>query len=246
MKKIIPLILTLMFITSGCDELKHIAQQADTGRPLSQQEVVSGLKQALVIGSEAAASGLSATDGYYRDAMVRIALPPEAQDIINNLSMLPGGEQLLEDVMLRINRAAEDAAKEAAPIFANAIRGMSIQDGFSILRGDNTAATLYLRDQTYDALFSLYQPKIKASIDKPLVGSVSTSEAWNTLTGKWNNLAGSLAGRIAELQPVDTDLESYLTIQALDGLFLKLALEEEKIRTDPAARITELLKRVFG
>ncbi len=236
----------MLVVVSGCDELRHIAQQADTGRPLTQHEVISGLKQALVIGSEAAASRLSTEGGYYLDALVRIALPPEAQTIVNNISMLPGGEKLVEDLILRINRAAEDAAKEAAPIFANAITNMSIQDGFNILRGEKDAATQYLSAHTYGALFSLYQPKIKQSVDKALVGNVSTTEAWNALTGRWNTLAGSVAGRIAGLQPVETDLESYLTSQALDGLFMKLAVEEEKIRVDPAARVTELLRRVFG
>jgi hypothetical protein len=245
MKKLIFIVMILIGL-AGCDELRHIAQQADTSRPLTQQEVISGLKQALTIGSEAAASNLSATDGYYRDALVRISLPPEAQVITNNLSMLPGGDKLVEDVVLRINRAAEDAAKEAAPIFARAVTNMSIRDGFEILRGENNAATQYLRSQTYDALFNLYQPKIKESIDKILVGNISTSQAWNTLTGRWNELAGSVAGRIANLQPVDTDLETYLTSRALDGLFIKLAVEEEKIRTEPAARVTELLRRVFG
>lgn len=245
MKKVISILFVLL-VFSGCDELRHIVQQADTSRPLTQQEVISGLKQALTIGSEKAASYLAATDGYYRDAMVRILLPPEAQRITDNLSMLPGGDKLLEDVILRINRAAEDAAKEAAPIFARAVTNMSIRDGFDILRGENDAATLYLKSQTYDTLFNLYQPKIKESVDKALVGNISTSQAWNTLTGRWNELAGSLAGRIANLQPVDTDLEAYLTGRALDGLFIKLAVEEEKIRNEPAARVTELLRRVFG
>jgi hypothetical protein len=177
---------------------------------------------------------------------VRIAMPPEAQTIINNISMLPGGEKLVEDLILRINRAAEDAAREAAPIFATAVTNMTIQDGFNILRGENNAATQYLRVQTYNALFNLYQPKIKQSVDKALVGNISTSEAWNTLTGRWNTLASSMAGRIAGLQPVEVELESYLTSRALDGLFMKLAIEEDKIRTDPVARVTELLRRVFG
>lgn len=245
MKRLISIALTLV-VFAGCDELRYIAQQTETARPLTQQEVVSGLKQALVIGSEAAALRLSKEGGYYQDNAVRIAMPPEAQPIINNISMLPGGEKLVEDLILRINRAAEDAAREAAPIFANAVTNMTIQDGFNILRGENNAATQYLRAQTYEALFNLYQPKIKQSVDKALVGDISTSEAWNALTGRWNTLAASVAGRIAGLQPVEIELESYLTSRALDGLFLKLAFEEDKIRTEPAARVTELLRRVFG
>ncbi len=235
-----------IFFLFSCDELKHIAQQVETTRPLTQQEVVNGLKQALTIGADSASGRLAAVDGYYRDAMVRIALPPEAQVITEHLSMLPGGDRLVDDVVLRINRAAEDAARDVAPIFARAITNMTIRDGFEILRGDKDAATLYLRQQTYEDLFSLYQPRIRQSVEKPLVGNMSTKEAWSSLTMNWNNLANSVAGRVAGLQPVNTDLESYLTAQALNGLFMKLAIEEEKIRTEPAARVTELLRRVFG
>lgn len=245
--RIIPILLSLLlFISGGCDELKQIAQQADSGRPLTRQEVVRGLRQALVIGSDSAAARLSATDGYYGDEMVRIMLPPDAEIITNNLSYLPGGEQLVEDLILRINRAAEQAAKEAAPVFAGAIAGMSIQDGFEILRGDRDAATQYLKDRTWEELYGLYQPKIRQSMDRAIVGDVSATEAWNTLTSQWNRLASSTAGRIANLEPVNTELDSFLTDEALNGLFLKLAEEEARIRTRPEARVTELLQRVFG
>ncbi len=237
--------LSLMLLT-GCAELQRLADQVDTPRPLSQQEVIRGLKQALTIGSDSAASRLGGLDGYYRDQLVRIALPPEARVITDNLSMLPGGDRMVEDVILRINRAAEDAARQAAPIFASAIAGMTIQDGFAILSGKKDSATRYLRGATYDQLAELYQPRIRESVDKTIVGNLSTSGAWNALTGEWNRLARSTAGRIANVQPVEVDLAAYLTARALDGLFLKLAVEEEKIRTDPAARVTDLLRRVFG
>lgn len=238
--------LALVFILAGCAELVQILDQAGSPRPLTNQEVINGLRQALVIGSDSASLRLSAVDGYYRDNMVRILLPPEAEVITDNLSLLPGGARLVEDVILRINRAAEDAAKEAAPVFARAVNGMTIQDGFAILRGENDAATMYLRSRTWDELYSLYQPKIRNSVDKPLVGNISTSDSWNTLTGQWNRLAGSAVGRMSDLKTVDTELDKFLTERALDGLFLKLAMEEEKIRTDPMARVTDLLRRVFG
>lgn len=238
--------LVLAIFLGGCTELQRLAEQVDTGRPLTEQEVISGLRQALIIGSDSAASRLGALDGYYRDQLVRITLPPEAQVITGNLAMLPGGERLVEDVVLRINRAAEDAAREVAPVFARAIGSMTIQDGFTILRGEQDAATRYLRNATFDELVGLYQPRIGMAINKALVGNVSTAEAWDALTGEWNRLARSAAGRIANLQPVEVDLEHYLTTRALDGLFLKLAEEEGKIRTDPAARVTDLLRRVFG
>lgn len=243
MKKVIPL--TLMIVIAGCAELMQIADQMDSNRPLTNQEVITGLKQALVIGSDSAASRLSAVDGYYRDNLARVTLPPEAEAITNNLSLLPGGEKLIEEVILRINRAAEDAARDAAPVFARAVSNMTIEDGFNILRGEQDAATQYLKSQTYNDLFNLYQPKISNSIDKPLVGNVSTSESWNTLTRQWNRIAGSAVGRMSDLKPVDVELDRYLTEKALDGLFLKIAQEEVKIRTDPVARVTDLLKRVF-
>jgi hypothetical protein len=239
------MIFLIPFSFAACSELRQLAERMET-RPLTNQEVIDGLKQALVIGSDSAATRLSAIDGYYRDQLVRIALPPEARVITENLALLPGGAQMVEDVILRINRAAENAAREAAPIFASAVRGMTIRDGFDILRGESDAATRYLRARTYDQLFNLYQPRIQTSLDRPLVGNISTTESWETLTGQWNRLARSAAGRLANLQPVETDLPSFLTEQALDGLFLKLAQEELKIRTDPAARVTDLLRRVFG
>ena len=236
----------LALMVAGCAELQKITEQFESPRPLTNQEVIDGLKQALTIGSRSAATGLSETDGYYRDEMVRILLPPEAQIITDNLSLLPGGAKLLEDVLLSINRAAEDAAKDAAPVFASAVRNMTIQDGFAILRGENNAATEYLRSATWNELYGLYQPKIRSSLDKPIIGNISAFESWNTLTGQWNRVANSAVGRMSDLTPVNVELDRYLTEKGLDGLFLKLAVEEEKIRTDPAARVTDLLKRVFG
>ena len=178
--------------------------------------------------------------------MIKILLPPEARVITENLSRIPGGERLVEDVVMRINRAAEDAAKEALPIFVSAVTSMTINDGLAILKGHETAATDYLRTNTYNQLFALYQPKIKTSTDKKLIGNISTTESWNKLTTEWNKIANSMAGRLAGFKPVNVQLDQYLTGKALDGLFLKVGQEEKKIRTDPVARVTELLKRVFG
>lgn len=246
MKKRVLTLLLVAFIVGGCAELLQVVNTMDTQRPLTQTEVVNGLKEALKIGSNKASSNLSVTDGYYRDELVKILLPPEAAIITENLHRIPGGSKLLDDVLLRINRSAEDAAKEAAPIFANAVTRMTIQDGFNILRGSNDEATKYLKANTYNQLVQLYSPKIRSSLDKKLVAGISTNDSWNTLTTQWNNLAGSAVGRIAGFNKVDVKLEEYLTEKALDGLFLKLAEEEKEIRTNPAARVTEILKRVFG
>ena len=185
-------------------------------------------------------------DGYYGDELVKILLPEEASVIIDNLNRIPGGDKLVEDVVLRINRAAEDAAKEVAPVFANSIRQMTITDAFGILKGADNAATQYLIRTTRTDLYNLYKPKISQSTEKDIVGGISTKESWEALTGKWNTLANSVVGRAAGFNPVNTDLDDYLTNRALDGMFLKVQDEERKIRTNVSARVTPLLERVFG
>lgn len=246
MKKIIIVPLLFALLLTGCAELEKLMQSLPVDVPLTESEVADGLKEALITGAKNSSSILSAVDGYYGDELVKILLPPEASVIIDNLSKLPGGAKLVEDVVLRINRAAEDAAKEVAPVFINSIRQMTISDAFSILRGADNAATMYLSNTTRTELYNLYKPKIRVSTEKDLVAGISTKDSWETLTGKWNSLANSIAGRVAGLQAVNVDLDDYLTNRALDGVFLKLQEEEKKIRTEVSARITPLLQRVFG
>ena len=230
---------------TGCAELLNVLQSPGS-IPLTEEDVVSGLKEALALGSRSSAERLSMENGYYGDAAIKILLPDEAKTIIDNISKIPGGEQLVEDVILRINRAAEDAAKEVAPIFVNSITQMTIRDAFNILKGADNAATSYLRSTTYNELYSLYKPKIQSSTEKKIIGSVSTKDSWVTLTGKWNSVANSVAGRLAGLNPVNTDLDDFLTTKALNGMFSKVAIEELRIRKEVSARVTPLLKRVFG
>lgn len=240
-------IILLLFVLTGCAQLTQLAEQSlNTGRPLTQNEIVLGLKEALIVGTGSAANILGKTDGYYRDELVKIMLPPEADVIVNNISRIPGGKQIIEDVILGINRAAEDAVSEAKPIFVNSIKSMTISDAIGILRGDDNAATQYLQNTTYNQLTGLYQPKIKTSLDKKLIGNVSAGQSWETLTSKWNDMAKSTIGQIAGFKPVTVQLDEYLTQKALDGLFLKIADEEKRIRKDPVARVNEILKRVFG
>lgn len=238
-------ILLLFVVIAGCAELVNIIQ-TPVNVPLTEEEVVSGLKEALAIGAKNSADRLSMEDGYYGDAAVKIFLPDEAKAIVDNISRIPGGEQLVEDVILRINRAAEDAAREVAPIFVSSITQMTIADAFNILRGNSNAATNYLKSTTYDELYSLYKPKIRNSTEKDIVGTISTKDSWETLTSKWNSLANSVAGRVAGLKPVNTDLDDFLTTRALNGMFLKVEAEELKIRKEVSARVTPLLKKVFG
>ena len=233
-------------LLSGCAELNTLMQSLPSDAPLTEADVASGLKEALEIGSKNASSILSAVDGYYGDAMVKILLPEEASVIIDNLNRIPGGDKLVEDVILRINRAAEDAAKEVAPIFVNSIRQMTIRDAFTILKGADNAATQYLINTTRTDLYNLYKPKIRQSTGKDIVGGISTKDSWEALTGKWNTFANSVIGRAAGFHAVNTDLDDYLTNRALDGMFLKVQDEEKKIRTNVSARVTPLLERVFG
>lgn len=247
MKKTIPLFAAFLIFLASCAELQQIVNEyMESNRPLTRSEIIAGLKEALVVGTNKSVNILGETNGYYGDAAVKILLPPEADIIVDNIGKIPGGNQLLDDVLLRINRAAEDAVTEANPIFVNSIKSMTIADAAGILRGEDNAATQYLYNSTYDDLFALYRPKIENSLNKKLVGNVSTAQSWNTLTNRWNAVAISIVGQVAGLKPVEANLDVYLTNEALEGLFLKIEQEEKQIRENPAARVNDLLRRVFG
>jgi hypothetical protein len=245
MKTRILFLMLALFVFTGCAELLKVLQTAGNV-PLTEAEVINGLKEALNTGAKNSADRLSRENGYYGDVLVKIFLPDEARIIVDNISKIPGGDQLVEDVILRINRAAEDAAKEVAPIFINSVTQMTIKDAFGILNGSDNAATNYLRNTTYNELYALYKPKIQTSTEKNIVGNISTKDSWVSLTSKWNTLANSIAGKIANLKPVNTDLDDFLTNKALSGMFLKVEEEELKIRKEVSARVTPLLQRVFG
>jgi hypothetical protein len=246
MKNKIAAFVLLLILFTGCAQLMNIVQTATAVSELTEGDIISGLKEALTIGARKAAEKLSQENGYYGDLSVKIPLPDEARVIVENISKIPGGDKLMEDVVLSINRAAEDAAREVAPIFASAVTQMTITDGYNILHGADNAATQYLISTTYDQLYSLYRPKISASTGKDIVAGISAQESWTTLTDKWNTLAGSLAGRLAGFKPVNTDLDDFLTRKALDGIFLKVEGEELRIRKEVSARVTPLLQKVFG
>lgn len=245
MKARISVLIILIIICTGCAEVLNLLQTPGSA-PLTEAEIINGLKEALITGAKNSATRLSAENGYYGDALIKIPLPDEAKTIVENISKIPGGDKLVEDVILRINRAAEDAAKEVTPIFVNSITSMSIPDAFNILKGADNAATTYLRNTTYNQLYQLYKPKIQASTEKKIIGNISTKDSWNTLTSKWNTVANSVAGKIAGLKPVNTDLDDFLTNKALSGMFLKVEGEELKIRKEVSARVTPILQKVFG
>jgi hypothetical protein len=245
MNKLSWILLLSFFLFVSCDVLQEVVTVVEQESPLSEQEVMQGLKEALRVSTDTAVSVVSKTNGYFRDELIKIYLPPEANQILKykNNAMLQavGISAMIDDVVLRMNRAAENAAKSATPIFINAIKSMTIQDALSILNGSDTAATQYFRNKTYNQLKSSFKPKIRNSLDQPLVGNLSASKAWSTLTNTYNGVAG-----VAGWQKVNTQLDDYVTRKALNGLFLKLSLEEKAIRNDPKARVTQILERVFG
>lgn len=247
MKKAIFIFLACMTFSS-CTELMQIASQysSTSALPVTNAENISGLKSSLNVGIEKAVGTLGVEDGFFKDAALKLLLPSEAQPIIDNVKLIPGGQALVDKAVLSINRSAEDAVKEATPIFKTAITNMSITDAVGILFGKENAATEYLRKTTYSQLKAAFAPKVKASLEKPLVANVSTTKTWNTLSSGYNNVAGSTVGTIAGLKKVNVDLENYVTEKALDALFVKVATEEKSIRTDPVARVNDILKRVFG
>lgn len=248
MQKIKPIaLILLLFILNSCAELTQIAQSVATQNlPLTNAEIVGGLKDALLVGTDSSVNRLSAIDGYLKDQAVKILLPPEAKTITDHLSKLPGGTKLVDDVIVRINRAAEDAAKGAKPIFVNRVKEMTFTDALQILKGPDNAATQYFKQKTSAQLGELYRPKIRESLNKGLIAGISTQQSWNELTTRWNKLAGSSIGQIGGLKTVDVKLEDYILQQALNGMFLKIEEREKDIRTNANARVTALLKRVFG
>ena len=243
--KVITLVFLLFFLNS-CAELTRVAQAVNQNLPLSNTEIIGGLKEALMVATDSSVSHLSVIDGYLKDQAIKILLPPEARTITDNLSKLPGGAKLVDDVIVRINRAAEDAAKGAKPIFVNSIRQMTFADGLQILKGPDNAATQYFIQKTNQQLSDLYRPKIRESLNKNLVAGISTQQSWNELTNRWNQVAGSTVGRIAGMKTVEVKLEDYLLQQALKGMFLKIEEREKDIRNNANARVTTLLQKVFG
>jgi hypothetical protein len=243
---ILSLIFLLISLNSEAQLSKFVKKLTNKSLPLTNTEIVNGLKEALLVATDSSVSHLSAVDGYLKDLTVKILLPPEAKPIIDNLSKIPGGEKLVDDVITRINRAAEDAAKEAKPIFVNSVREMTFTNGLQILNGPDNAATQYFEQKTSQKLSDLYRPKIRESLNKELIAGISTTQSWNELTIRWNQMASSSLGRIAGLKTVDVKLEDYLLQQALKGMFLKISIREKEIRTQTKAQVTTLLKKVFG
>lgn len=203
------------------------------GSGLSNNEVVAGLKQALEIGSNNAGNQLSVLNGYFGNQLIKIIMPPEARQVESTLRSIGMGKEV-DKAILAMNRAAEDAAKKAAPIFVNAIKSMSIQDGLSVLRGGNGAATNFLKGRTNTELSNAFRPVIENSLRK-----VDATKYWSQLFTVYNRLPTTR-------NKINPDLTGYVTERALNGLFITVEQEENKIRQNPAARVTDLLRKVFG
>ena len=198
---------------------------------LSAGEVVEGLKEALVVGTEKSAARLSSLDGFFKDAAIKILMPAEAQKAEKKLRTMGLGKQV-DDAVLSMNRAAEDAAREVTPIFVNAIRQMTFEDAMGILRGGDFAATDYLKRKTTSQLTEAFRPVIENSLQK-----VNATKYWNTVFTTYNRFS---------TEKVNTDLVAYVTEKALAGIFYQVGLEEQKIRKDPFARTSDILKKVFA
>tara|TARA_R110002050_G_scaffold30928_4_gene79157 strand:+ start:1466 stop:2179 length:714 start_codon:yes stop_codon:yes gene_type:complete len=234
MKKLLALALVLFTMTS-CDVLMQIAEEGAKGAsslPPSESEISTGLKEALRVGITNAVSSSSAKNGFLNNSLIKIPFPPEAERAANTLRDLGMGN-MVDQFVETLNHGAEQASAKATPIFVNAITKMSFSDVFAIYRGDTDAATQYLKRTTGDELKAAFRPVIKDAITK-----VELTKYWNPIASNYN--------RIPFVQKVNPNLEDYVLDQTLNGLFLVVAQEEAKIRLDPAARVSSILKKVFG
>lgn len=222
-----------VFSLFGCAEMQQVLDQLpqQTGI-LSQAEMGNGLKEALNNGITKQVSKLTATDGFFKNEMVKILLPEELQKVDTRLRQL-GMSKLADDGLRILNRAAEDAVKEATPIFVDAVTQMTFADAKNILLGNESSATNYLQTTTSTALYGKFNPVIKNSFAK-----VGADKIWTQIITKYNS--------IPLVKKVNPDLTDYTTNKAMAGVFKMIAVEEKDIRTNFSARTSDLLKRVFA
>lgn len=260
MKKLLGLVLiACTFYLSACTKEEVSSYLAS--KELSDEEIADGLKTALKVGTDTAVSRLNVTDGYFKDLAVKVLLPEEMQQTITTLkskSVLGvSGASLYDtflkskenDLILGINRAAEKVAGQATPLFVNAITNMTIMDAKDILFGEDTAATHYLRQNTFNGLVDVFSPEMKKALDEVKIGSKSVSSLWTDYVNTYNGLITNPlnVNNILGLEPyTETDLSAFATKKGLNGLFKKVADQEKQIRIDPLARVTDVLADVFG
>lgn len=222
-------ILALIFLVSSSTAGAQFWKRSTTP---TADEVTRGLKEALIQGTNKGAGLVSKLDGYFKNPEIKIPFPPEAKLAETKMRAIGMGQQV-DEFILSLNRAAEDAAKEAAPIFVSAIQKMTIQDAYGVLKGEPDAATQYLKRTTTPQLKEKFTPVVKNSLNK-----VNATKYYADLIGYYN--------RIPFVQKVNPDLTAYATDMAIQGLFVMIAKEEKNIRKDPLARSTNLLKKVFS
>ncbi|MGB3152615.1 MAG: DUF4197 domain-containing protein [Maribacter sp.] len=231
MAKRISFILSILLVFS-CNELQQVVNQLPSGTVLGNDEIANGLREALDKGVDKQVSKLTQTDGFYKNELVKILLPEELQKVDKTLRDI-GLDNLADEGLKVLNRAAEDAVSEATPIFINAIKGISFNDAKSILLGDDKAATTYLMKETKTQLYNKFNPVIKASFEK-----VGADKIWSSLVNRYN--------AIPLTSNVNPDLTDYVAQQALNGVFTMIAIEEREIRTKVSSRSTDLLRKVFA
>ena len=226
------LVLMSAVLLSGCDVLSKLPQTPGIGG-VTEAEAGQGIKQALSQGLAGAVVQLNKQDGFFKDAFYKILLPPDAKKVENTLRDL-GFNGLVDKAILQINRGAEDAAGFAKPIFAEAIRNMTLQDAIGLVRNGDTSATHFFREKTTDKLMAAFLPVIKASLEK-----VEATKYYGDVINKYNNFPTTF-------KKINPDLANFVTARATDALFDLVAKEEKNIRTNFAARTTDILRKVFG
>ena len=233
MKKTIFVFLFSFLLLSSCDILQELEGSATTGgTALTTDEIIRGLKEALQVGTTNAINTLSKKDGFYGNALLKIPFPEEVKVVEEKLRSV-GLDKMVDDFILNLNRGAEKAVTKAAPIFGAAIRDITFSEARNILNGSGSAATDYFRGKTSQQLTTAFKPEVQNTLDQ-----VEVTKYWDDVMSAYN--------RIPFTTKVETDLARYVTEKAIDGLFIRVAEEEKKIREDPVARVTDILKKVFG
>ncbi|SHM02777.1 Protein of unknown function [Flavobacterium flevense] len=230
MKKIVSFLLVFSFIS--CAEMQQVLSQLPQTGTTGTIDIAGGLKEALNNGITKQVSKLTATDGFYKNEAVKILLPEELRKVDSGLRRI-GLSSLADEGLKVLNRAAEDAVKEATPIFVSAVKNMSFTDAKGILLGNDTSATSYLQNSTSVSLYSKFNPVIKNSFSK-----VGADKVWANIITKYNS--------IPLVTKVNPDLTDYVTNQAMNGVFKMVAVEEKNIRNNISARTTPLLQKVFA
>jgi len=232
-KLVIVMLMLLLLISGSCATVQALLSKVvPATQELDEETIIAGLKEALAVGTKAAVNIVSAKDGYFTNSAIKIVVPEDMQDVEKKLRQIGLGDKV-DEFIRTMNQAAEKAATEAVNIFTEAVKQMTLEDARRILQGADNAATRYFEDKTRDKLYKNFDPVIKNAMEK-----VGVIKIFKFLMDNYN--------KIPLVKKININITDYVNNKALDGLFLMLAGEEKKIRHDPAARVTELLKKVFG